>query len=89
MSDRDWQLEITKALAEVQTSQTALHTKLDEAIARTDRRLEKLEAVVYGNGHRGLAEDIRNIKGKWAAAYTGMLLILNGLTTYGIHVFCK
>lgn len=73
--DGEWQLHITELLAEVRTEQKNMSKKLDAYIISDGKRSDDLEHIVYGNGSEGLAEQVRNIKGKWAAGY-GLVLIL-------------
>ena len=38
-----------------------------------------MEQTVYGNGKPGLAEDVRNIKSKWAVIYGVSIILLSSL----------
>jgi hypothetical protein len=84
--DREWQFRITELLAKVETNQTNLHEKIDDHIKKSDARFDKLDKIVIGNGHKGLAEEVRSIKGKWGAAYSLAMLALNGLMMWVIHL---
>ena len=88
-ADRKWQLEITALVASVKTNQENLHEKLDVYIVDTNKRLEKLDKIVIGNGHKGLSEEVRSIKGKWGAVYTATLILLNGVVAWGLHRLIK
>ena len=90
MDQQEWQLSVASTLAELKTSQIALHTKLDAYIERSESRLDNLEHIVFrSNGRPSLVDEIRSIKRGWGAAYTVALLLLNGLATYGIQLWTK
>jgi len=84
-SDREWQLAITSLIAEVKTNQENLHTKLNEYCDATNKRQEKMEHVVFGNGKPGLSEEVRSLKGKWAAIYGLGLLLLSAVLNYAVE----
>ena len=95
-ADRDWQLQMTEMVAkviadvsEVKTNQSNLHEKINDHIGKSDARFDNLDKIVIGNGHRGLAEEVRSIKHGWGIIYTGLLVLINGLITSGIHFFMK
>lgn len=88
-SDREWQLQITALVAEVKSTVDGLHSKVDDHIVKSDKRFDKLDKIVIGNGQPGLAEEVRGIKGKWGMVYTTLLLGLNALTTWGITIWTK
>jgi hypothetical protein len=82
-SDREWQLQMTSLIAEVKTNQENLHTTLNNYCDATNKRLEKMEHIVIGNGKPGLSEEVRSLKGKWAAIYGLCLLLASaGLNYY-------
>ena len=68
-SDEEFKLNVTRLLSEVSTNQKNLVDRIDGYVVANDRRVEDLEHTVNGNGKSGLAEDVRNIKGKWALIY--------------------
>ncbi len=88
-ADKKWQLEVTSLISEIHTNQKNLSEKMDTHISKSDSRFDKLDKIVIGNGHKGLAEEVRDIKGKWGAAYTIAMLLLQGLTVYGVHILTK
>ena len=65
----EWRMQLTALVAEVKSNQENLHDKLDTFIIASGKRTDDLEHVVYGNGSEGLAETVRNMKGKWAIMY--------------------
>lgn len=79
--DGEWQLHITELLAEVRTEQKNMSKKLDNYIDADSKRADGLEHVVYGNGSEGLAEQVRNIKGKWGAMYGLVLILLSAVAS--------
>jgi len=83
--DREWQLQMTSLIAEVKTNQENLHVTLNNYCEATNKRLEKMEHIVIGNGKPGLSEEVRSLKGKWAAFYGLGLLLLSGLINYAVE----
>lgn len=81
--DRKWMLEVTASIAGLQSSQNALCSKLDEHIKKTDEHLAKLDRLICGNGHKGIAEEVRSIKGIFGVVYSLIMLSLEGLMIYG------
>lgn len=76
-ADHEWQLQLTALVAEVKANQENMNEKLDEYIESSDRRLNELEDAVYGHNTPGLKEEVRDLKGKWAAFYGIILLVLS------------
>jgi hypothetical protein len=83
--DREWQLAMTSLIAEVKANQENLHTKLNEYCKEANDRQTKMEHIVIGNGKPGLAEDVRNLKGKWAAFYGLGFLLLSAVLNYAVE----
>lgn len=77
--DGEWQLRVTELLAEVRANQENMNRKLDGYIKMSSARTDDLEHIVYGNGSEGLAEQVRNIKGKWAVLYGVVLMLLSAV----------
>lgn len=77
--DREWQLQITSLVAGVKANQESMHEKLDGYVASSEKRLEDLDHAVYGNGGPGLKEEVRNLKGKWAAIFGIVLLVASAV----------
>lgn len=75
--DHEWQLQLTALVTEVKTNQENLDEKLSAFITASDKRMGKLEEAIYGNGSPGLKEEVRGLKGKWAAFYGMILLVLS------------
>ena len=84
-SDHEWQLQMTSLIAEVKANQENLHVKMNDYCEVTNKRQEKLEHIVIGNGKPGLSEEVRSLKGKWAAFYGLGLLLLSGLINYAVE----
>ena len=70
----EWRMQLTSLVAEVKTNQENMSEKIDTYIAASNKRMDDLEHVVYGNGSEGLTETVRNMKGKWAIMY-GLAII--------------
>jgi len=87
-SDEQFRLDVTSLLSEVHTSQKALTKSLDEYIVANNKRLDDLEHTVNGNGSRGLAEDVRSIKGKWGVVYGFVIIVLGAVAqAAALHFF--
>lgn len=85
-ADHEWQLQITSLIAEVKTNQENMSEKLDSFIKSSDRRLSKVEETLNGNGVPGLKEEVRNLKGKWAAFYGFTLIVLSAGVNAAVKV---
>ena len=83
--EEKWKLTIAGTLAEVKTNQENLHTKLNEYCDAANKRQEKMEHIVIGNGKPGLSEEVRSLKGKWAAIYGLSILLASALLNYGVE----
>ena len=70
-SDEEFKLNVTRLLSEVSANQKNLADRIDTYIGANDKRVEDLEHTLNGNGQPGVAEDVRNIKGRWALIYAG------------------
>ena len=84
-STYEWQLQMTALIAEVKANQENLHTKMDTYCETTNKRQEKLEHIVIGNGKPGLSEEVRSLKGKWAAIYGLILLLMSAALNYTVE----
>ena len=84
--DAKWKLSVASTLAEVKANQENLHTKLNEYCDTTNKRQEKLEHIVIGNGKPGLSEEMRSLKGKYAAFYGLGILLMSALLNYAVEV---
>jgi hypothetical protein len=76
---------MTSLIAEVKTNQENLHTTLNTYCEATNKRLEKMEHIVIGNGKPGLSEEVRSLKGKWAAIYGLCLLLASAGLNYWVE----
>ena len=83
-ADHEWQLQITSLIAEVKVNQENLHEKLKNYCGSSNQRIEKLEKIVIGNGIPGLGEEVRSLKGKWAAVFGLLILILSAVINYAV-----
>lgn len=81
--DWEWRLQLTALVAEIKTNQDNLDKKIDAYIAASSKRVDDLEHVVYGNGAEGLAEQVRNLKGKWAVIYGLIIIALSSVAQAG------
>ena len=88
-SDRQWQVDLTSLVAEIKTDQKALHAKLDGYISSSEKRLDKLDKIVIGNGSPGLSEEVRSLKGKWALVYGTVLLVASALVNIAVKTIFK
>jgi hypothetical protein len=79
MNEEDFKLKVVSTLAEVVANQKNLESKLDTHILSNNQRLDNLEHTVNGNGSSGIAEDVRNIKGRWALLYGIGILFISGI----------
>lgn len=86
-ADHEWKLQLTALVAEVKANQENMNEKLDVYIKASDRRAEKVEEAIYGNGTPGLKEEVRSLKGKWAAIYGLVLLVLSAGVDAAVKVF--
>jgi uncharacterized membrane protein len=94
--DHEWQLEMTRLVAEVRsevkevrTENKALHDKVDLFMTNSEKRFEKLDKIVLGNGQPGLAEDVRNMKGRWAFIYGTAILLASAAINSGVQALFK
>jgi hypothetical protein len=76
---------MTSLIAEVKANQENLHIKLNDYCDVTNKRQEKMEHIVIGNGKPGLSEEVRSLKGKWAAFYGLGILLLSALLNYAVE----
>ena len=86
----EWQLELTRLVAEVRTNQVNIEEKLDAYAAASEQRLGRLEKNIYGlNGTPGLNEQVRNLKGKWAVFYGVGVITLSVVLNYALPVVAR
>lgn len=88
-ADREWQMELTRLVAEIGTDQKALHSKVELFMSGAEKRFEKLDKIVIGNGQPGLSEDVRNLKGKWAFVYGTAILLASAAINSGVQALFK
>ena len=65
-SEEKWKIEVSGLLGEIKANQLSMQRALNDHIASEGARIEDLEHTVNGNGSKGIAEDVRNLKGKYA-----------------------
>jgi len=80
--NHEWQLQITALVAEIKTNQENLHNTLAAYIESSNKQQEKISHIVLGNGKPGLSEEVRGLKGRWAAVYGICLLVLSAAINY-------
>lgn len=78
MTDEEFKTHVLVSLERIELNQAA-HSKTDTA---HDGRLTCLEHTVNGNGKTGLAEEVRNLKGRWGFLMAGGLVVVNLLINW-------
>lgn len=67
--------EILERLTKIEV----LLSERDKQCAAHVERIAKLEHAINGNGQAGIAEEVRNLKTRWALLVTGGSMLVSGL----------
>ena len=71
----EWRAQITALIAEVKTNQENMDKKLDAIHTTSKKRIDRLEKTTFGlNGTPGLVEQLRNMRGRWALVFGGIVI---------------
>lgn len=83
--EEKWKLEVSSMLGEIRADLRAVQKSLNDHVKSEGIRIEDLEHTLNGNGSAGVAEQVRNLKSKWAILYGIGLLVTSAALNYVVE----